>query len=63
MPFAANIGVAVEQDVIAAASMIAILCLHASDVGYTNTFNRSRVATLLYEDIDSRSWPTKPARM
>jgi len=32
MPFAANIGVAVEQDVIATAIMFAILCLHASDV-------------------------------
>jgi len=32
MPFAANIGFAVEQEVIAAAIMIAILRLHASDV-------------------------------
>jgi len=47
MLFAANI--AVEQDVIAAAIMIAllILYLHASNVHQHSTFNRNRAATLL----------------
>jgi len=44
MTFAANI--AVDQEVIVAAIMVAFLYLHASDV-HQHSFNRSRVATLL----------------
>jgi len=47
MPFAANISVAVEQAVIVAAIMIPFLYIHPSDV-HQRTFNRSRVAILLY---------------
>jgi len=36
MPFAANIAVAVEQEVIVAAIMIPFLYIHPSDVAYTN---------------------------
>jgi len=45
MPFATNI--AVEQEVIVSAIMISFLYLHAFDI-HQQTFNRSRVATLLY---------------
>jgi len=59
MLFAANISV--EQEVIVAAIITALLYLHASDV-QQHKFNRRRVATSL-QDPESRSRSAKVARI
>jgi len=59
MPFTANI--AVEEEVIVAAIMIAFFYIYTPADAYQHTSNRSRVATLLDNDFRSRS--TKLARI
>jgi len=54
MPFADNI--AIEQEIIVATLQWHLLYSHAPDL-HQDTFNRGRVAILLF-DTDFRSWPS-----